>query len=551
MAQAVQHAEGRVDRNESTAGCSRTSWQRVAPWIKWVSVAVIIVGIVLIIRLLPIENGVRYLRGWIDGLGFWGPVVFGLIYVGAAVLFIPGSALTLVAGALFGLLWGTVIVSLASTVAAAIAFLIARYLARSAVERKARQYPRFAAVDEAIGREGWKIIALLRLSPAIPYSVGNYLYGLTAVRFWPYVLASWLAMLPGTFMYVYLAHLGQTSLAGADRTSGQWALLIVGLIATIAVTVYITYVARKAIRSRLAESRQKPSGNKEETMKRPTGTRGALVAAALAVVIVVASAFAYANKTRVRMLFGPPGVTLKEAYEPKPGGPTFDHSAFDEVVKTHVDADGWVDYESLRRDPAKLDAYIASLAEAPFEELGRDEKLALLINAYNAFTLRLILDYFPLKSIKDIPSKKRWDDERWKIGKHTWSLNQIEHEQIRPKFKEPRIHFALVCAAVGCPILRTEPYAADRIDEQLEQATRYAHSHDPWFRFESEKNVVHLTSLYKWYGGDFEQTAGSVEQFAARYSPDLKAALDAGKKPSIQWIEYDWSLNSVANKDKR
>ncbi len=108
-----------------------------------------------------------------------------------------------------------------------------------------------------------------------------------------------------------------------------------------------------------------------------------------------------------------------------------------------------------------------------------------------------------------------------------------------------------MCAAVGCPILRTEPYAADRIDEQLEQATRYAHSHDSWFRFESEKNVVHLTSLYKWYGGDFEQTAGSVEQFAARYSPDLKAALDADKKPSIQWIEYDWSLNSAANKDKR
>ncbi len=551
MAQVVQHAEGRVDRDESTAGRSRTSRQHVTPWIKWISVAVIIVGIVQIIWLLPIETGVRLLRRWIDELGMWGPIAFGLIYVVAAIFFIPGSALTLVAGAVFGLLWGTVIVSVASTVAAAIAFLIARYLARSAVERKARQYPKFAAVDEAVGREGWKIIALLRLSPAIPYSVGNYLYGLTAVRFWPYVLASWLAMLPGTFMYVYLGHLGRTSLAGADRTSGQWAMLIAGLIATVAVTVYITYIARRAIRSRLAESQQKPSENGDQTMNQPNGTRGAFVAAALAVLIVAATAFSYANKMRLRMLFGPPGVTLKEAYEPKPGGPTFDHSAFDEVVKTHVDADGWVDYEGLRLDPAKLDAYIASLANAPFDKLGRDEKLALLINAYNAFTLRLILDHYPLKSIKDIPANKRWDDQRWKVGKHTWSLNQIEHEQIRPKFKEPRIHFALVCAAVGCPILRTEPYAADRIDEQLEQATRYAHSHDSWFRFESEKNVVHLTSLYKWYGGDFEQTAGSVEQFAARYSPDLKAALDADKKPSIQWIEYDWSLNSAANKDKR
>lgn len=222
------------------------------PKLKWLCWGIIVAGIVLIARVLPVETGSRWLTDWIGRLGIWAPIVFGLIYVAAALLLVPGSALTLAAGAIFGLLIGTVTVSIASTVAAASAFLIARYLARGALERQTRRYPKFAAIDQAIGDEGWKIIALLRLSPAIPYSIGNYLYGLTAIRFWPYVLASWLAMLPGTFMYVYLGYVGRTSMLGVQRTPGEWALLIVGLIATFVVTVYVTYLARKAIGRRVA-----------------------------------------------------------------------------------------------------------------------------------------------------------------------------------------------------------------------------------------------------------------------------------------------------------
>ncbi len=179
--------------------------------------------------------------------------------------------------------------------------------------------------------------------------------------------------------------------------------------------------------------------------------------------------------------------------------------------------------------------------------VGHKEKLALLVNAYNAFTMRLILDHYPVKSIKDIPAKKRWDDKRWQVGSQTWSLNQNEHEQIRPNFKEPRIHFALVCAAVGCPPLRSEAYAANRLAEQLEEQAEYVHSHDRWFQFASGKDVVQLTSLYNWYGADFEQVAGSILNFAARYSPPLKAALDSGHKISVRWLNYDWSLNSQEN----
>ncbi len=270
----------------------------------------------------------------------------------------------------------------------------------------------------------------------------------------------------------------------------------------------------------------------------------------IALILVVAGALAFVNRETLRGLLGPPAASLAEAYDEKPGGPTVDHAVFDALLKQIVDDRGGVDYAALAAGPGRLDAYIASLAEAPFDALGRDEKLALLINAYNAFTLRLILDYWDggkLESIKDIPGHKRWDASRWRVGSFTWSLNAIEHEQVRPKFKEPRVHFALVCAAVGCPKLRNEAYLAARIDGQLEDQARYAHTHDRWFRFEPDRQEVHLTRLYNWYGGDFEQVAGSVLEYAAQYSDELKRVLAAGGRPRVRWLPYDWSLNDRSN----
>ncbi len=224
----------------------------------------------------------------------------------------------------------------------------------------------------------------------------------------------------------------------------------------------------------------------------------------------------------------------------------FDHSTFDKLLKQHVDADGRVDYAALHKDTTVLDRYVESLRNTNLAALGRNEKLALLINAYNAFTIRLILDYHPVDSIKEIPAAKRWKHKRWRIAGNTWSLDQIEHEQIRPKFHEPRVHFALVCAAVACPKLRSEAYRSDRLEEQLEDQARYTHSRVGWFRFDLEKGTVYLTKLYKWYRGDFEQAAGSVLEYAARYSPPLRQALDAGQEPRIRWIDYDWNLNGKA-----
>jgi hypothetical protein len=191
------------------------------------------------------------------------------------------------------------------------------------------------------------------------------------------------------------------------------------------------------------------------------------------------------------------------------------------------------------------------VANAPFADLGRDQKLALLINAYNAFTLGLILEHYPIESILNIPDSQRWDEVRWQVGGNVWSLSQIEHQQLRPKFREPRVHFTLVCAAVGCPPLRNEAYEAKRIDQQLEDQTRFVHNHPTWFRFEPGETAVHLTSLYRWYGSDFEQVAGSVLAYASCYSPGLKQALDGGMTPDLRWLDYDWKLNGIHNRAPR
>ncbi len=528
---------------------------RYASAAKWLSAVLIAVSVILIVRRLPLGPAVQALEEWIAGLGIWGVAVFVVLYVIAVVLLLPASPLTLAAGALFGLAGGTAVASVASTTGAALSFLVGRYLARDRVAKWVARYPKFAAIDRAVTVGGWKIVGLLRLSPAVPFNLQNYLYGISGIRFWPCVLTSWAAMLPGTFLYVYLGHVGRAGLEasageGRSRSPAEWAMMAVGLLATIAVTVYATRLARRAIREQADLGATHKSTPTSEVGSHPPPKRwpwGATAAVGLAAVAATAAAVVHFDPALLARWvggsLGPPEVTLREAYEEKPDGPTVDHAALNDLLNRHVDPDGWVDYEGLREDGSKLDSYLAALADAPFDEMGRNQKFALLINAYNAFTLRLILDHYPVASIQDIPATKRWDDVRWRVGPHRWSLNQIEHEQIRPMFREPRIHFALVCAAVGCPKLRNEAYMADRLDEQLEDQARYVHGHDRWLRLSPDNSVLRLTRLYLWYGGDFRQVAGSVPNFAGRYSPELQRLLDAGATPRIEWLTYDWALN--------
>ena len=289
----------------------------------------------------------------------------------------------------------------------------------------------------------------------------------------------------------------------------------------------------------------------EESEPKQANLLGTLLLAGLAVLITVAAGYAYLNAELIGRLFGPPAVIMEERYQRRPDGPVFDHSALSAILEQHVNDNGGVDYAALIADPEPLRRYNASLAEAPFDALGRDEKLALLINAYNSFTLELMIEWLPrdgIAGIRDIPADRRWDDRRWNIGGHIWSLNEIEHEQIRPHFVEPRIHWAVVCAAVGCPPLRTEAYVGERLDEQLAEQERIIHTDGSrWFRFDAGAGVVHLTQLYNWYGGDFEQVAGSVLDYVAQHAPAVREAIEQGRQLRTEWLHYDWSLNNQEN----
>ncbi len=208
-----------------------------------------VLALLLATRLLPVGEWLRAFEGQVGRLGAWGAVLYGAVYTLAALLLVPGSVLTVGAGLLFGVVRGTVIVSLASTTAAALAFLLARHALRGRVERLARAHPRFAAVDRAVREKGWTVVALLRLSPVVPFNLSNYLYGLTAVAFGPYVLASWLAMLPGTIVYVWLGAAGRALAGGrsSGRSPAEWVLFGLGLLATAAVSLLVARAARREL----------------------------------------------------------------------------------------------------------------------------------------------------------------------------------------------------------------------------------------------------------------------------------------------------------------
>jgi len=185
----------------------------------------------------------------IRDLGPLAPILFIILYIAGAVLFVPGSILTIGAGVLFGVLRGSIYVSIGATLGALAAFLVGRYLARDWVRGQIAGNPKFAAIDKAVGREGWKIVLLTRLSPVFPFNLLNYGFGLTAVTLRDYALATWIGITPGTVLYVYIGSIGgNLATAGqSHRTPAQWALNIVGLVATLGVAIYVSRVAARAL----------------------------------------------------------------------------------------------------------------------------------------------------------------------------------------------------------------------------------------------------------------------------------------------------------------
>jgi uncharacterized membrane protein YdjX (TVP38/TMEM64 family) len=219
---------------------------------KWIALGLGLVLLSVAISLLPVGPWVKSFTGWVRQLGVAGAFVFVGVYALATVLFLPGAIFTIAAGLVYGIAGGTAVALVGATIGASLAFLTGRYLLRKRIESFFRHNQKFAAIDEAIGKQGWKIVGLLRLSPLIPFNASNYFYGITSIGFWPYLLASAVGMLPGTLLYAYLGAIGQAGLSGGKNGHSplEWTFLGLGLLATIGVTIFVSRLAKEALKKK-------------------------------------------------------------------------------------------------------------------------------------------------------------------------------------------------------------------------------------------------------------------------------------------------------------
>lgn len=255
------------------------------------------------------------------------------------------------------------------------------------------------------------------------------------------------------------------------------------------------------------------------------------------------------NKTVPVFLFAfLSGIFLQTAHAAE-----FDHShaLFDQVLKRFV-SNGLVDYAALKAGLANLDEYLAVLeavTEADFKQWTPPQQIAYLTNHYNARTLKLIVDSYPVKSIKNIGNvlKGPWDQPVVKLFGKPSTLNTIEHKILRKNYNEPRLHFALVCAARGCPPLRSEAYTADRLDAQLEDQGRVFLGAPQKNSVNAKDKTVNLSPIFKWFQEDFVKKSGSVLSFVQPYFLPESAAELAKGNYKVQYTFYDWSLNDSKN----
>ncbi len=239
-----------------------------------------------------------------------------------------------------------------------------------------------------------------------------------------------------------------------------------------------------------------------------------------------------------------------------PGKP-FNYQTYNSILKEYVNPQGLVDYEKLKENRQQLDEFnsaIGAVTPSTYNSWNDSEKIAFLINAYNSLTLESIIDNYPTKSIRRIPGV--WKIRKFDVAGEKMTLDHIEHQVLRKEFNEPGIHVALVCAAISCPPLRQEPYTGQKLEKQLnEQAQRFL-GNSQGFRIDSQNNAVYLSSIFKWFGQDYEKTYGqnpnidglnktetAIVNYARKYvNSDAQNFLAKGGY-KVKYSNYDWSLN--------
>lgn len=225
-------------------------------------------------------------------------------------------------------------------------------------------------------------------------------------------------------------------------------------------------------------------------------------------------------------------------------GAPVDHGMFDRLLKKHVSEKGLVDYKGFKRDETELNQYLDVLSKnPPVDKTPKNEQMAYWINAYNAYTIRLILNHYPVKSIKDIGSKIKipfvttpWAAKFFTIGGEKMSLDNIEHGTLRKKYNDPRIHFALVCASISCPRLRNEAYTAAQLESQMDDQGRDFLNNPA--KNKVARDAAQLSNYFNWYKGDFTDKGQSVEKWVNKYST-TKITGDT----RISYLDYNWNLN--------
>jgi hypothetical protein len=256
----------------------------------------------------------------------------------------------------------------------------------------------------------------------------------------------------------------------------------------------------------------------------------------------------------------------------------FSYDDYDAVLKDHVDDTGMVNYRQLKAKPARLDAFIADIGKLntkSYDIWNNNEKVAFWLNTYNALTLKVIIDNYPIKSsffrsriypknsIRQIAGV--WNKIKFNVLGQDLTLGHIEHEILRKKFNEPRIHMSMVCAAMGCPSLRNEPYIGKKLDKQLDDQGRKFLANPNKFSFDSNRRILYISPIFKWFNKDFvaaipegtncaqySEKEAAILGFVSKYlSQDHPCFSQSIKAVKIKYLKYDWSLNEQKIEDKK
>lgn len=228
----------------------------------------------------------------------------------------------------------------------------------------------------------------------------------------------------------------------------------------------------------------------------------------------------------------------------------FDHSIFDQVLKTYVNNQGLVDYNGIAGDQS-FKIYMETLKSAQTDAMSRDGQLAFWINVYNAVTIDKVIKWKPKKSVRETFVPGVWTGTKFfttrehTVAGKSLSQDDIEHEILRKQFKDPRIHFAIICASSGCPLLPRFAYTEENVQTMLEEETRKYINSERGTKIDSAENTLYLSKLFDWFAGDFEYKSGSVLNFIKPYLGE-KALAFVEKNPKIKYLPYDWALNAQA-----